>query len=87
MVKERLIKDLKLQYRLVVMVGDGINDVPALKSADLGILTVEQKEERPDILYDAADVVIENIEQLPEVVRKIIMDKNYKNKGSQEAPS
>jgi hypothetical protein len=37
------------------------------------------------MLLDAADVVIENIEQLPEVVRKIIMDKNYKNNGSQEA--
>jgi soluble P-type ATPase len=86
-VKERLIKDLKQKYGLVIMVGDGINDIPALKSADLGILTVQQKEERPNVLYDAADVVIENIKQLPEVVRKIIMDKNYKNNGSQEATS
>jgi len=84
-VKERLVNDLRQKCGLVIMVGDGINDIPALKAADIGILTVQQKEERPKMLHDAADVVIENIEQLPEVVRKIIMDKNYKNNGSQEA--
>ncbi|HXY88671.1 MAG TPA: HAD-IC family P-type ATPase [Candidatus Acidoferrales bacterium] len=81
-VKEKLVNDLRQKCGLVIMVGDGINDIPALKAADIGILTVQQKEVRPKMLHDAADVEIENIEQLPEVVRKIIMDKSYKNNGS-----
>jgi len=83
--KEQLVCELKEEYRYVVMVGDGINDIPALKAADLGVLTVQQKEERPVTLYEAADLVIKDLTLLPGILKNIITNNNYTGTGSKEA--
>ena len=83
--KEQLIYQLKKEYRYVVMVGDGINDIPALKAADLGVLTVQQKEERPATLFEAADLVIKDLTLLPGILKNIITNNRYNGTGSKEA--
>ncbi|MDY0385910.1 MAG: HAD family hydrolase [Methanolobus sp.] len=72
--KEKIVKNLKMDYDFVVMVGDGMNDILALRAADVGILSFQQGDERPQVLVDAADVTINNIIDVVDIVRNINND-------------
>jgi Cu+-exporting ATPase len=61
--KREIVKELKRNYK-VMMVGNSVNDMLALQEADIGILTEQQKENNPEKLYDAADMVISNIKEI-----------------------
>jgi soluble P-type ATPase len=68
-VKAQIVNDLKCEYDQVIMVGDGINDICAMKNADIAILTEEQPGQRPVELYEAVDHVVESVGDVVEIVR------------------
>lgn len=77
--KERIVRELQEKYDSVVMVGDGMNDILALRAADVGILTVQQGDERPQVLWDAADMVVGNIRQVATVIENLHNMYTFKN--------
>ena len=70
-VKARIVEDLKQEYDTVVMVGDGINDIAAMKKADYAVLTGQQPGERPTRLYEAADQVIAEVREVVPIVQRL----------------
>ncbi len=70
-IKARIVEDLQEQHYLVVMVGDGIDDLPALQKADVAILTLQQPGEKPDVLYQAADHVVPRVRDVVAIVRDL----------------
>ncbi len=70
--KEEIVKSLKQRYNKVVMVGDGINDILAMRAADLGVLSIQQTGKCPPLLCEEADVVIKDIKEMIEIVKNLI---------------
>ena len=70
--KADVIFSLQNRSETVIMIGDAVNDLPAFHAADFAVLTVQQRGRRPDILFDAADAVIEDIRDAEEIVRRFL---------------
>lgn len=64
--KMEIVNLLKKRYK-VMMVGNSANDILALKTADIGVLTLQQKENVPQKVYDVADYVVNNIIEIVDI--------------------
>ena len=71
-VKAQIVSDLRQEYDRVLMVGDGINDLGAMRNADIAILTVQQQGDRPEELYKEADYVVKNVREVVTIVQDLI---------------
>lgn len=68
--KESVVEKLQKEGYYVYMVGNHTNDILAIKKADTGILTLQQKELLPKRLISQADYVISSIDMVLDVVKK-----------------
>lgn len=68
--KKNFINDLKRNGQIVAMVGDGINDAPALATAHIGLSLVNAS----DISIQASDILITNgnLQSIPNIREKAI---------------
>jgi soluble P-type ATPase len=71
-VKAQIVNDLKQEYDRVLMVGDGINDLAAMRTADIAILTIQQSGDRPEELYRVADHVVNNVSDVVGIVQSLL---------------
>ena len=70
--KAEVIRSQQEQFNTVLMIGDAVNDLPAFHAADFAVLTLQQRGRRPDILFQAADAVIEDITEAEEIIRRFL---------------
>jgi Cu+-exporting ATPase len=71
-VKAQIVSDLRQEYDRVLMVGDGINDLCAMRNADIAILTIQQPADRPEDLYKEADYVVKSVGDVVTIVQDLI---------------
>lgn len=69
--KAEIVRRLKESYNTVVMVGDGINDLRAMREADIAVLSEQQPGERIEALVTTANYIIHELIEVISIVEGI----------------
>ncbi|NLX50205.1 MAG: HAD family hydrolase [Methanospirillum sp.] len=69
--KAAIVRRLREGYDRVLMVGDGENDVAAMREADLGVLSLQQPGERSEMVRGAAGAAITDLGEVVGIVRRM----------------
>jgi len=78
-IKQKIVEELSGEYDVVVMVGDAINDLKAMKSSDVSILSLQQQANRkPEILSKNADYIIHRVTEVVDIVGGLVDEKSEK---------
>ncbi|MFY1643242.1 HAD family hydrolase, partial [Methanoculleus bourgensis] len=80
--KAQIVGELQEHYDKVVMIGDAINDLKAFQKADLAILTEQQSDSKPGILYANTDLVIRDVSEVPGIVAELLKDTTETGKSA-----
>ncbi|MCL2863632.1 MAG: HAD family hydrolase [Methanimicrococcus sp.] len=72
--KEKIVRELQSHYPKVIMIGDGINDILAMKAADFSILISRSNYHTPNELKDAADEIVDDLGECTEVLNGYILE-------------
>ncbi|MGD9937230.1 MAG: HAD family hydrolase [Methanoregulaceae archaeon] len=70
--KATIVHRLRGEYDRVLMVGDGENDVAAMREADLGLLSLQQPGERSPALYEAAGRTITDLAEVVGIAAELM---------------
>jgi Cu+-exporting ATPase len=70
--KAEIVRRLKDNYDTVLMVGDGINDLRAMREADIAILSEQQPGERIEALEAAATYTIHELNEVIAIIEEIV---------------
>ncbi len=70
--KAEIVRRLKDNYDTVLMVGDGINDLRAMREADIAILSEQQPGERIEALEAAANYTIHELNEVIAIIEEIL---------------
>jgi Cu+-exporting ATPase len=71
-VKESIVRDLKETYDTVIMVGDSINDLLAMRSADIAVLTDQQCSQKHIELIAAVDYRIADVREVLDIILPLL---------------
>ena len=70
-VKAQIVTDLKEYYDQVMMVGDSVNDLKAMKVADIAVLTMQQCATKHRSLIDEADYTITDVREVLGIISEM----------------
>jgi Cu+-exporting ATPase len=71
--KEQIVRDLRESYSMVIMVGDSINDLLAMRSADIAVLTEQQCPQKHEELIAAVDHRIYDVRDVLGIIRPLVV--------------
>ncbi len=78
--KAAIVRRLRGEYDRVLMVGDGENDVAAMREADLGVLSLQQPGERSPVLSEAAGRTITDLAEVVGITLELMGAEPYTDK-------